>query len=59
MPKITNIRTIRLPARPKLIWVELETDDGLTGLGETFRGAQAVEAVLHELVQHPVNRLNK
>ena len=50
MPKITNVRTIRLPKRPKLIWVEIETDDGLTGLGETFRGAQAVEAVLHELV---------
>lgn len=50
MPKITNVRTVRLPKRPKLIWVEIETDDGLKGLGETFRGAQAVEAVLHELV---------
>ncbi|SAK90129.1 mandelate racemase [Caballeronia hypogeia] len=50
MPKIVNLRTIRLPQRPKLVWVEIETDDGLTGLGETFRGAQAVEAVLHELV---------
>jgi L-alanine-DL-glutamate epimerase-like enolase superfamily enzyme len=50
MPTITALRTIRLPARPKLIWVEIETDDGLTGLGETFRGAQAVEAVLHEQV---------
>lgn len=48
MPKITTLRTIRLPERPKLVWVEIETDDGLTGLGETFRGAQAVEAVLHE-----------
>ena len=50
MPKITTLRTIRLPERPKLVWVEIETDDGLTGLGETFRGAQAVEAVLHETV---------
>lgn len=50
MPKITALRTIRLPERPKLIWVEIETEDGLTGLGETFRGAQAVEAVLHEQV---------
>lgn len=48
MPRITALRTIRLPERPKLIWVEVETEDGLTGLGETFRGAQAVEAVLHE-----------
>ncbi|WP_144109619.1 mandelate racemase/muconate lactonizing enzyme family protein [Paraburkholderia sp. BCC1886] len=50
MPTLTALRTIRLPERPKLIWVELETDDGLTGLGETFRGAQAVEAVLHEQI---------
>uniref|UniRef100_UPI0002A54BDE enolase n=1 Tax=unidentified TaxID=32644 RepID=UPI0002A54BDE len=48
LPRITALRTIRLPERPKLIWVEVETEDGLTGLGETFRGAQAVEAVLHE-----------
>jgi galactonate dehydratase len=47
---ITALRTIRIGERPNLIWVELETDDGLTGLGESFRGAQAVEAALHELV---------
>jgi L-alanine-DL-glutamate epimerase-like enolase superfamily enzyme len=50
MSKITGLRTIRIAERPNLIWVELETDDGLVGLGETFRGAQAVEAVLHEQV---------
>jgi len=48
MAKITCLRTIRIPERPSLIWVELETDDGLMGLGETFRGASAVEAVLHD-----------
>jgi L-alanine-DL-glutamate epimerase-like enolase superfamily enzyme len=31
-------------------WVELETDEGLASLGESFRGAQAVEAVLHEQI---------
>jgi L-alanine-DL-glutamate epimerase-like enolase superfamily enzyme len=50
MSRITGFRTIRLPERPNLIWLELETEDGLTGLGEAFRGAQAVEAVLHEQV---------
>ncbi|MFC7556982.1 hypothetical protein ACFQU7_39395 [Pseudoroseomonas wenyumeiae] len=50
MSRITKLRTIRLPERPNLIWVEIETADGLTGLGEAFRGAQAVEAVLHEQV---------
>ncbi|ARP96936.1 mandelate racemase/muconate lactonizing enzyme family protein [Bordetella genomosp. 13] len=48
MSKITCVRTLRTPQRPSLIWVELETEDGLTGLGETFRGAAAVETILHE-----------
>ena len=50
MSRITALRTIRISERPNLIWVELETDEGLCGLGESFRGAQAVEAVLHEQV---------
>jgi len=50
MSIITAIRTIRIAERPNLVWVEVETDDGLTGLGESFRGAQTVEAQVHELV---------
>lgn len=50
MSKITALRTLRIGERPNLIWVEIETDDGLTGLGESFRGAESVEAVLHEQV---------
>ncbi len=50
MPSVTALRSIRIAERPNLIWVEVETDDGLTGLGESFRGAQAVEAALHEQV---------
>ena len=50
MSKITRLRTIRIAERPNLIWVEIETDDGLTGLGESFRGAQATEAVIHESI---------
>jgi galactonate dehydratase len=48
--RITAIQTIRLAERPNLIWVEVETDEGMTGLGETFFGAGAVEAHLHETV---------
>jgi galactonate dehydratase len=48
MSRITNIRTIRIAERPNLLWVEITTDEGLTGLGEAFRGAAAVEAVIHE-----------
>jgi hypothetical protein len=50
MSLVTALRTIRIAERPNLVWVEIETDDGRTGLGESFRGAQAVEAVLHEQV---------
>jgi galactonate dehydratase len=50
MSEITCIRTIRIAERPNLIWVELETDEGLVGLGESFRGAQATEAVIHEQI---------
>ncbi|BDG73311.1 mandelate racemase/muconate lactonizing enzyme family protein [Roseomonas fluvialis] len=50
MSRITHIRTIRIGERPNLIWVEVTTDEGLTGLGEAFRGAAAVEAVIHESV---------
>jgi L-alanine-DL-glutamate epimerase-like enolase superfamily enzyme len=46
--KITALETIRLGEFPNLLWVRLHTDEGLVGLGETFMGAQAVEAYLHE-----------
>ncbi len=50
MSKITALRTLRIAERPNLVWLELETDDGLTGLGESFRGAETVATALHELV---------
>jgi L-alanine-DL-glutamate epimerase-like enolase superfamily enzyme len=46
--RITALRTLRMPERPNILWVEIETAEGLRGLGETFRGAAAVEAQLHE-----------
>jgi len=48
--KVTALETIRLDEYPNLIWVLVHTDEGLTGLGETFFGARAVEAYLHESV---------
>jgi len=48
--KITALETIRMAERPNLIWLQVETDEGLTGLGETFFGAATVEAHLHEYV---------
>jgi L-alanine-DL-glutamate epimerase-like enolase superfamily enzyme len=48
--KITGLTTIRIAERPNLIWLEVETDEGLTGLGETFFGASAVEAHVHDAI---------
>ena len=46
--KITAIDTIRLEEFPNLLWVEIHTDEGITGLGETFFGPKAVAAFIHE-----------
>ena len=46
--KIRQLTTIRLAEFPNILWVQLHTDEGLVGLGETFMGAAAVEAYLHE-----------
>lgn len=46
--KITKFETIRVAERPNLVWLHVHTDDGVTGLGETFFGAGAVEAYIHE-----------
>ena len=48
--KITAIETIRLEEFANLLWVRVHTDEGLTGLGETFFMARTVEAYMHEVV---------
>jgi galactonate dehydratase len=47
--KVIAIETIRLPDRPNLLLAQVHTDEGLVGLGETSRGAAAVEAQIHDL----------
>jgi galactonate dehydratase len=46
--KITQLETLRLGEFPNILWVRIHTDEGLVGLGETFMGAAAVEAYIHE-----------
>ncbi|HLH03441.1 MAG TPA: mandelate racemase/muconate lactonizing enzyme family protein [Bryobacteraceae bacterium] len=46
--KITALETIRIAEFPQLLWLQVHTDEGLTGLGETFMSAGAVEAYLHD-----------
>ena len=48
--KINAIETIQLGVYPNITFVEVHTDAGLTGLGETFRGPQAVAAHVHESI---------
>jgi L-alanine-DL-glutamate epimerase-like enolase superfamily enzyme len=45
--KITAIETIRTPEFPNLLWVQVATDEGLVGLGETFYGPAAAEGHIH------------
>lgn len=46
--RITGVDTLRLEELPNLLYVEITTDSGLVGLGETYFGAQSVEAYVHE-----------
>ena len=46
--KITSVETIRTAEQSNLCFVTLTTDSGLVGLGESFYGASAVEAHVHD-----------
>ncbi len=48
--KIVRVETLETPTYPNLIWLQLHTDEGLVGLGETFYGPAAVAAYVHETV---------
>ena len=48
--KITALETLRLGEHPNLVWVRVHTVEGLTGLGESWFGAAAVEADLHSRI---------
>ncbi|CAM5183241.1 D-galactonate dehydratase [Castellaniella defragrans] len=46
--KITALETLRTEEFSNVLWVRVHTDQGLIGLGETFYGAGAVEAHIHD-----------
>ena len=48
--KITGIETIRVEEFANLLWLRVHTDEGLSGLGETFFMAATVEAYVHEVI---------
>jgi hypothetical protein len=49
MSRIQRIETIRLGEHPRTLWVQVVTDDGLVGLGETYYVPGAVSAVIHDI----------
>ena len=46
--RITRVETLQTPTYPNLLWLQVHTDDGLVGLGETFSGADAAAAWVHQ-----------
>lgn len=46
--KITGVETLRLPDLPNVLLVQVHSDAGIIGLGETYYGAAAVEVHIHE-----------
>jgi len=48
--KIVRLETLRVDEYPNLLWLHVHTDEGLTGLGETFMMPQTVEAYVHEVL---------
>ena len=46
--KIVEIKTIRLEEYSNICYVQIITDEGIVGLGETFFGAGSVEAWIHD-----------
>lgn len=46
--KITALETLRTDEFANVIWVRVHTDAGIIGLGETFYGAGAIEAWVHD-----------
>lgn len=48
--KIEAIETLRLGDHPNLLWVRVHSNEGLTGLGETYFGAGPSEVDIHDRI---------
>src|SRR5438876_5006716 len=47
--RINRVETLQTPTYPNLLWLQLHTDDGLIGLGETFSGTDAAAGFIHQI----------
>ena len=45
---VTHIETVRVDELPQIIWVNIHTDKGVIGLGETWYAPTVVEAAIHD-----------
>jgi galactonate dehydratase len=48
--KVTGLETVRLDEHPQMLWLQVHTDEGFVGLGETCIGPATVEAHIHETI---------
>ena len=48
--KITSFETVRVEEYPNILWVQVHTDEGITGLGETYFIIGPVETYIHDYV---------
>lgn len=46
--KITKLETLSLEEFPNVLWIQVHTDAGVMGLGETYFGSESVAAYVHE-----------
>lgn len=46
--RITRVETVRLSEHPRLVWVLVHTDDGVTGVGETWGTAGVIARAVHD-----------
>src|SRR5919198_2146575 len=54
--KITAVKTAASTGHCMHLWVKVETDQGITGLGECVHGGHQAIAIIHELRRHIVGR---
>src|SRR5215467_3674080 len=47
--RIVKVETLQTSTYPNALWLQLHTDEGLIGLGETFHGADAAAGYIHQL----------
>ena len=54
--RITAVKTAATIGHGMHLWVKVETDEGITGLGECVHGGTQAIAIIHHLRQHLVGR---